>query len=349
MMRKAGILLAVLLLFCTCSVPDAPKEPPSVPTSAVTAAPVSEETVAFSETQAPAEEPTEAPTPTQDPTPEPSPEPTGLLGVRYLEKFTDEPILDEWSYSDDSMSLSVEKFTVYETYGPVQTYYVADIYVQDVTLLRAAAARGDFHHGYGKTVEEIAANVGALLAIGGDNYYGFEESLVYRNGELYRRKLTERADLCILYRDGRMETKHWGEYSLKSVAESDPWQVWSFGPALLDENGNAKTIRHALSAGNPRAAIGYYEPGHYCFVIVDGRQIVDGKDGHSEGMTLTELSRLMADLGCRTAYNLDGGGTAKLFWNGEIVSSSSNPKRKTSDIIYLAPAWMEPAPEPTNE
>jgi exopolysaccharide biosynthesis protein len=39
---------------------------------------------------------------------------------------------------------------------------------------------------------------------------------------------------------------------------------------------------------NPRSAIGYYEPGHYCFIVVDGRQ-----NGYSDGMTLDELAQTL--------------------------------------------------------
>ena len=89
-------------------------------------------------------------------------------------------------------------------------------------------------------------------------------------------------------------------------------------------------IEHRLQGHNPRTAIGYYEPGHYCFVVVDGR-------GESVGVTLSSLSRLMEDLGCKAAYNLDGGDSAQLWWNGEIVSAASNTSRVIGDIIYLLP------------
>ena len=80
-------------------------------------------------------------------------------------------------------------------------------------------------------------------------------------------------------------------------------------------------------------------------MIVDGRQIVDGDKGFSEGITLTDLSRLMADLGCKAAYNLDGGGSAKMYFNGDVITNCSNNKRVISDIIFLSPAWMQPSSE----
>ena len=350
MKRFGAFILIGCLLLCACTAggaKDAAYEPTAEPTEEPTPEPIAEEAISFEATPEPTllptpeptPEPTPAPTPT--PTPEPTPEPTGLLGVRYLEKFTDEPTLDGWHYSDRSMSLTVEKFTVYETYGKAQTYYVADIYVQDVTLIRAAAARGSFKHGYGRVVKEIADDAGALLAIDGDSYFGFKDSLVYRNGELYRKNLRDKTDLCILYRDGTMETKAWGTFKLADIINADPWQVWSFGPRLLEEDGSPRTIKHKLSYENPRSAIGYYEPGHYCFVIVDGRQVVDEKGTFSDGMTLDQLSQLMSDLGCKAAYNLDGGASAEMYWNGEIISRSSNATRVVSDIIYLVPTWTE--------
>ena len=79
---------------------------------------------------------------------------------------------------------------------------------------------------------------------------------------------------------------------------------------------------------NPRSAIGYFAPGHYCFVVVDGRQ-----KGYSEGMSLDELASTLASLGCQTAYNLDGGATAMMVFQGKLVNQPTNGGRTSSDII----------------
>lgn len=86
-----------------------------------------------------------------------------------------------------------------------------------------------------------------------------------------------------------------------------------------------------VNPANPRSAIGYYEPGHYCFVLVDGRQ-----QGYSKGMTLKALSQLFYDLGCVDAYNLDGGQTAVMAFDGKLASHPYEGGRKTSDILYIA-------------
>jgi exopolysaccharide biosynthesis protein len=250
----------------------------------------------------------------------------------FSDKFPDEPVFGERSYQSSAMNVTVKTCTVRDTYAKIASYHVADIYVRDVTSIRTAAAGGDFGMRYEGPVKDIAKSVGALLAIDGDTYTRVKNSFVIRNGVLYRDTPIENTDLCVLYRDGRMETKAWGTFTAQEIIDADPWQVWGFGPALLDENGHAMEIEHTLSGHNPRAAIGYYEPGHYCFVIVDGRD-----HDWSEGMRLSALSRLMEDLGCKAAYNLDGGDSAQMYWNGGIISKSRNESRVISDIIYLLP------------
>ena len=77
--------------------------------------------------------------------------------------------------------------------------------------------------------------------------------------------------------------------------------------------------------------MGYYEPGHYCFVIVDGRQ-----SGYSAGLLIPELAQLFEDLGCTCAYNLDGGGSAVMTFLHEKYSRQSNgADRRLSDILLI--------------
>ena len=45
----------------------------------------------------------------------------------------------------------------------------------------------------------------------------------------------------------------------------------------------------------------------------------------------------MLDLGAETAYNLDGGGSSTMVFNGTVITSPSNgAERGTSDILYVA-------------
>ena len=328
-MRRILIFGCLFFLICACASDAKPvtaAQTPDASAHAVTESP----TVLTASIDAPDASPSALPggaPASTDPVPE-----EGLCGNRFPDRFSDAPVLTENRYRSKSIDVTVTRYTEKDTYAKIATYYVADIYVQNVTSIKTAAARGDFNTRYTRYVKDIASDLGALLAIDGDSYTHVKNSFVIRNGELYRDTPIEDADLCVLYRDGRMETKKWGTFEKQEIIDSDPWQVWGFGPALLDENGKAMQISHALSGHNPRAAIGYYEPGHYCFVIVDGR-----REGWSEGMRLNALSQLMEDLGCKAAYNLDGGASAQMYRNGDIINSICGKNRTISDIIYLLP------------
>ena len=78
---------------------------------------------------------------------------------------------------------------------------------------------------------------------------------------------------------------------------------------------------------NPRTGIGYFEPGHYCLVVVDGR------DGDSApGASIEEFASVFESLGCTQAYNLDGGGSS-LFLDYSI----DGIRRKEYLKMYLVP------------
>ena len=202
--------------------------------------------------------------------------------------------------------------------------HVADIYISDLKYLRSAF--GEKGYGSRSMAADIASANDAVIAISGDYYSARREGIVVRNGLLYRDTRFE--DVCVLLGDGRMLTLSDRETDLEALTQAAPWQVWSFGPRLL-ENGKAMTkFNSAVVRKNPRSAIGYVEPGHYYFVQVDGR----GAYG-SHGMTMTELAELFESLGCETAYNLDGGQTAGMCWDGELISFPYG--RSVSDIIYI--------------
>ena len=168
-----------------------------------------------------------------------------------------------------------------------------------------------------------------------------------RNGVVYTQS-SNMDNICVLYKDGTMETYENRTYQIEDIMKRDPLHVWSFGPVLLDENGKArdwyKDVSTAVSYPNPRSAIGYYEPGHYVFVLVDGRQ-----NGYSKGMDLPELGKVFEDLGCKVAYNLDGGGSAVMVYNHERYSVQSNGgDRDLGDILVIRDSYYT-TPGPVEE
>lgn len=248
------------------------------------------------------------------------------------EQFWNDGVLSvESEYRSPDVSIRFQKIYDTETFHKRLTYCVAEIYVRDVTLIRTAHCKDDFARvGHGQ-VEKMARENNALIAISGD-YCGFHgDSLVIRNGVTYRAKM-RKGDICLLLRDGTMEMIRGSSADMQAILECDPWQGWQFGPILLTSEGKPRTNfgDNNLSVSNPRCSIGYVEPGHYFFVVVDGRQ------KYSKGLSLTELAELMASLGCTKAFNLDGGASAHFYWNDQIISNPCGGGRQMSDIIYIA-------------
>ena len=174
----------------------------------------------------------------------------------------------------------------------------------------------------------------AILAISGDFYSYQQSGFIMRNAQLYS-SAAGYADICVLFSDGRMETYAGGQYSVDQILADGAVQVWQFGPILLDAEWLAldyfPRAQGTVNQPNPRSAIGFYEPGHYCFVVVDGRQ-----DEYSHGLLLPGLSRIFEELGCTCAYNLDGGGSAVMTFNHERFSRQSNGGgRELGDILLI--------------
>lgn len=253
------------------------------------------------------------------------------LASKYADHFTDTVVSTNNSYSSDDISITLDKYT--EGSGnDIVTYYVADIYISNIECLQSGFAEDTYGVGYTESVLNMDESLTAILAMNGDYYGNGGDGVVIRNGEVYR-STTSSSDVCVLYYDGTMKTYSAQEFDVDQAIADGAWQAWCFGPELLDDTGSSKTNfttdGHVKSI-NPRSAIGYYEPGHYCFVVVDGRQ-----SGYSQGMTLTQLSSLFEKLGCTAAYNMDGGKSSSMTYNDSIVNQPCDGGREVSDCILI--------------
>ena len=215
--------------------------------------------------------------------------------------------------------------------------YVAQIKVSQVTSLRTAFAQNAYGRNVTATTSETAENVGAVLAINGDYYGAREKGYVIRNGVLYREEGREGQEDLVLYQDGSMAVIREGEISAAELVSRGAWQVWSFGPALIVDGEIAVSTTDEVAKAmqdNPRTAIGILENGDYVMVVSDGRTDA------SEGLSLYELADFLKGLGAVTAYNLDGGGSSTMVFQGELVNRPTTTgrikERAVSDIIYIA-------------
>ncbi|MBR3394383.1 MAG: phosphodiester glycosidase family protein [Firmicutes bacterium] len=216
------------------------------------------------------------------------------------------------------------------------TIYVADVWVSDPSQLKTALAGGTYGRNVKDETSGIAGDVDAILAVNGDFYGARNSGYVIRNGVLYRSTSSGAEDL-VIYEDGSFGIIDEDEVTAEQLLEDGAVQVLSFGPALVADGEIAVTQSEEVGkakASNPRTAIGIVEDGHYVFVVSDGRT------EESEGLSLYELAEFLQELGVETAYNLDGGGSSTMVYQGEVVnnpttSGNSLKERSVSDIVYI--------------
>lgn len=278
------------------------------------------------ETPAPETRPEpEQPEPAPESTPEPPPEPL-TWKEKFAEHFSPEPERGELRYSSPNTAVEVTVYAHPEDF-PELTYYVADIYITDISQFET----GFPEQGTFGWAPAIADYNGAILAINGDTMLTQRDGFLVRNGQIYR-QADNMGDICVLYYDGTMATYGPGDYTMEDILASEPSQIWQFGPNLLDSEGQPLeefNISAVLQNVHPRTAIGYYEPGHYCFVVVDGRQ-----GDYSVGASTATLARLMSSLGCTIAYNLDGGDSSVMVFDGQQINRQSGD-RLVNDMLLI--------------
>ncbi|MBI4857963.1 MAG: phosphodiester glycosidase family protein [Acetobacterium woodii] len=240
-----------------------------------------------------------------------------------------DPVITENSYADENIQISIETVQKYDS-----TIYVADIQVSDPAYLKTAFANSTYGRNIKATTSEIAATQNAIFAINGD-YYGFRDAgYVVRNGVAYRDTAGD-GEALVIDNDGNFSVIEESQVSLASLS-SNAWQVLSFGPGLV-ENGqvvvdSSSEVGQAKES-NPRTAIGQISELHYVVIVSDGRTT------ESAGLSLLQLAQEFQERGCTTAYNLDGGGSSTMVFNGAIVNNPTDGKsageREVSDIVYF--------------
>lgn len=248
------------------------------------------------------------------------------------EQATTAPISTDTEYHDDQIDIVLTTMRVENT-----TVYVADVQIADISLLKTALAGNTYARNLTETTSVQAANAGAILAINGDYYGAQERGYVLRNGVLYRASAQSGTDALVIGADGNFRIITEGETSADTLVREGAWQVLTFGPALI--NGGQVTVSSSDEVGramtsNPRTAIGQISEGHYLLVVSDGRT------KESVGLSLRQLAELMQSLGAQVAYNLDGGGSSTMVFQGRVVNNPTTNgrsirERSVSDIVYI--------------
>jgi exopolysaccharide biosynthesis protein len=243
----------------------------------------------------------------------------------------------ENSYVDDNISISIETIRPSDT-----TIYVADVKIADASLLKTALAQDTYGTNITETTSSMAQRVGAIFAVNGDYYGANQTGYVIKNGVLYRdtTRSTDYEDL-VQYADGSLSTIKESDTTAQELIDAGVVNTFTFGPTLIEDGEIAVSETDEVGramADNPRTAIGVIEEAdgslHYIIVVSDGRS------SESSGLSLYELAQVMQSYGVTMAYNLDGGGSSTMYFNGQVVNKPTTngttiKERAVSDIVYI--------------
>lgn len=289
---------------------------------------------------------------------EPSPEYYEDLTPEEIDAlFTPEVVFEaKKHYSDPDIYIDITT----DRYKDHSTYYAADIRIRNASYLKTALAKDKAGENITEFTSEMCKRHKGIIAIDGDTYGAQNSGYVIRNGQIIRSSRNtgkgKGTDLAI-YADGSFEIFNEKDYTLNEIAAKGAWQVFSFGPALVDKgvrviDKGVEVETAATQNRNQRCAIGMIAPLHYIFVVSDGRI------ASSPGLSLYQIGRIMEINHAYCAYNLDGGGSATMYFddgtgnangNGalvnyctqELVHGSTLPEnppigeRGVSDCVYI--------------
>lgn len=243
-----------------------------------------------------------------------------------------EPVITENSYRDDNISITITEYREYDT-----NIYVAEIKLSSPEYLQTAFAKNTYGKNVTEKTSEMAESNNAIFAVNGDYYGARETGLVVRDGVIYRDSTSRDRENLVIYEDGTLDVITERGSDPEQLVSNGALHILSFGPGLVLDGevvvSRNEEVGQAM-ASNPRTAICQVDELHYLFVVSDGRTDA------SEGLSLYELATFVQDLGVQTAYNLDGGGSATMWFNGEIInvpmsSKGINKERSVSDIVYI--------------
>ncbi|MCH5286510.1 MAG: phosphodiester glycosidase family protein [Christensenellaceae bacterium] len=265
-------------------------------------------------------------------------EPLPLDDLEAIPHIADPANFTESSYEDETLSVTVEHIWVDDA-----RFNVARVKIVDPSQLRTGVQQP-----YGKKDNKISTMAqahNAVVAIGGDYFskdnYGYVMRMQYVMPK--RTNPSSKRDMLLIDANGDFH------FALQSNLDPaydellDPTHepvivnTFNFGPALVvdgklrDAADYSYYTKYNLGGKEPRSAIGQLGPLEYLLVVVDGRDAAD-----SNGCTAAALAQFMYDQGCINAYNLDGGNSALMYFNGENYSQKSfKAERAVSDFIYF--------------
>lgn len=240
---------------------------------------------------------------------------------------------DGLSYDDGTLSIRIES-GLYNDRVPIYFVYVK---LTDVSQLRTALA-APYPAKTTRTVNLMAQENNAVLALNGDYFTYHNMGIVVRSGKALRERPEKIRDTLVIDDNGDMviltqnTAQEWNDYKDSGRGYRE---AFCFGPGLIIDGEIVQcNYRDKISCGAPtpagRLVMCQTGPLEYMFFVCEEQKEL------KIGMTMAEVVELLHGMGVQTAYNLDGGNSATIWFGGRRVNAAEYPLRPVSDSIYFA-------------
>lgn len=235
---------------------------------------------------------------------------------------------DNIEYKSTTMNIKIQNII---KKNPNIDMWVANIKIKNPEQIKSAFAGDKFTLKDKEKTSDIAKRNRAVIAINGSAYGFNERGFVIRDKVLYRDTYLDASPL-VIKDNGDFEIYNYGEKTGQEMLNLGAMHVYDFGPDLI-RDGNIVDYGDSWYKNDkqPRTVIGQKAPLEYVIIVVDGRS------KESEGISLYDAALELKNRGCYVGYNLDGGGSTTLYFNGKVLNNPSDllGERKISDILYF--------------
>ena len=242
-------------------------------------------------------------------------------------------------YADDSIFVGIQH-DWFDMGSPLKCeYWVATIKIAHPSQLRTMPAKS-FRDEMSTNGMLMAKRVNAVLAINGDFWYFTHHGYILRQGQLFLDDLRGDRDVLLVDEDGDfhiVRNPYTGQVR-ETIEGKRVMQSFFFGPVLVDHGKLVRdmALREDMAAEDRKQRMCIAQVGPLEYKCICCGPPARG----NSGMNLTEFARLVYSLGVETAYNLDGGDSTMLIFNGQKINDPKSPDtRDIADIIYFASAF----------
>ena len=262
-----------------------------------------------------------------------------------------------WLYASQTLRIQIDRRNGINSKKEKLRWFEARIFCKDETELFHLFPYDEANYTrYGDRFKALADKIAVqhqlVFAINSDYFiyrierdheedYDYPIGVIVRNGRvLYERPrnmlksgaestVYPPLDVMALYPDGSVTLHRNSEFAKKELSAADllaagATDTLSFGPILVENGEVSPRSQEFGNTPNPRTAFGMVEPGYYVAVMVESRTEKTNPSDPSYGESCIWLGQKMAELGCASAINLDGGATSAMLFMGKQINKSGN-------------------------